>query len=151
MFGQCHLRHILANLIKQSHNINKAERFFNHMAHSKSLRSIFSTSFPDMPNFSKKRLSITSGMSIDRESGLPERIMTEHASSNIFVFMTLCFSAKLTSNRIKSKAQNEKQQEKPPIISLFYNFFSFLIGFSCYSSDFLVYTTYVYQILLSKS
>ena len=38
---------------------------------------------------------------------------------------------------------DEKQQEKPLIISLFYNFFSFLVGFSCYSSDFLVYNTFV--------
>ena len=63
----------------------------------------------------------------------------------------ICHAGKVGNKCKKKQGFSAYPPQNMSIFSFFYCFFSFLVSFSCYSSDFLVYTTYVYQILLSKS
>lgn len=61
----------------------------------------------------------------------------------------ICHAGKVGKKCKKKQGFSTNQPQNMSIFSFFYCFFSFLVPFSCHSSDFLVYNLFVLPILLS--
>ena len=149
MFLSASQRHIFAKLIKQYHNINKTEHVF--------IIPVFlpCRTSPALLRQTSHNFHKTYCMSQQTFPAWPRGILLRPAT-DCKIFRIPCLSSyfrfyhtgKVGYNRKKKQAFFVSEQEKVQIFCWIFSFCSFLMCFSCDSSDFLVYNAFVLRILL---